>query len=110
MKHYLKLILLCLCLLAGINALAYDAEIGGIYYNFHGNNAEVTFLYYDDAFEPHSAYSRNIVIPESVTYYGKPYSVTSIGYGAFYYCSDLTSVTIPNSVTSIGSEAFFYCI
>ena len=36
-----------------------------------------------------------------------PNSVTSIGYGAFYNCSGLTSVTIPNSVTSIGSDAFY---
>lgn len=35
-----------------------------------------------------------------------PYSVTSIGYEAFYGCSGLTSVTIPPSVTSIGSSAF----
>ena len=35
-----------------------------------------------------------------------PNSVTSIGRGAFRYCSDLTSVTIPNSVTSIGGGAF----
>ena len=38
-----------------------------------------------------------------------PNSVTSIGAGAFYGCSGLTSVTIPNSVKSIGSWAFFGC-
>ena len=38
-----------------------------------------------------------------------PNSVTSIGGGAFEYCSGLTSITIPNSVTSIGSRAFFDC-
>ena len=32
--------------------------------------------------------------------------VTSIGYGAFQNCTNLTSVTIPSSVTSIGSDAF----
>ena len=37
-----------------------------------------------------------------------PNSVTSIGAGAFAYCSGLTSVTIPNSVTSIGEEAYYF--
>jgi hypothetical protein len=35
--------------------------------------------------------------------------VTSISYGAFGFCSGLTSVTIPNSVTSIGDYAFRSC-
>ena len=35
--------------------------------------------------------------------------VTSIGYGAFLYCSGLTSVTIPSGVTSIGDYAFSGC-
>jgi hypothetical protein len=36
-------------------------------------------------------------------------SVTSIGYGAFDYCSSMASVTIGNSVTNIGKDAFEYC-
>ena len=36
-------------------------------------------------------------------------NVTSIGSGAFYGCTGLTSMTIPNSVTSIGDWAFAYC-
>ena len=38
-----------------------------------------------------------------------PDSVTSIGYSAFYGCSNLTSVVIPDSVTSIGEFAFSGC-
>ena len=38
-----------------------------------------------------------------------PSSVTSIGYGAFCGCSDLTSINIPSSVTLIGESAFEEC-
>ena len=54
-------------------------------------------------------YSSKIVIPETVIYAGKNYSVTSIGDNAFEDCPGLTSITIPNSVTSIGSDAFYNC-
>ena len=38
-----------------------------------------------------------------------PNSVTSIGDGAFAYCSSLTSITLPNSVKKIGDYAFYDC-
>ena len=49
-------------------------------------------------------------IPASVEYGGETYTVTGIGYQAFYFCSNLTSVTIPNTVTYIGEYAFSDCI
>ncbi|MGN0613106.1 MAG: leucine-rich repeat protein [Porcipelethomonas sp.] len=43
---------------------------------------------------------------KSGTEYAIPDSVKCIGWSAFYYCTNLGSVTIPDSVTSIGSSAF----
>ena len=53
--------------------------------------------------------SGSVTIPSTVTYEGTTYSVTTIGYYAFYNCSSLTSVTIPESVTTIGYYAFYNC-
>ena len=53
--------------------------------------------------------SGQLVIPDSVSYNGTTYPVTSIGGYAFQNCYNLTSVTIGNSVTSIGDYAFRYC-
>ena len=50
-----------------------------------------------------------IRIPSQIKYGKYTYEVTSIGEGAFDWCSGLTSITIPNSVTSIGEGAFAWC-
>ena len=97
-KFFLLLTLLCLSL----SARAHDAEVDGIFYNLDAANktATVTFkgvysFLYDDE------YSGDVVIPETVTYDGITYFVTSVGDECFYGCSSLTAITIPNSVTSI---------
>ena len=100
------LLFLVLALLTSTTLQAYDAEIDGIYYNFSGNEAEVTY----NNSTTYDSYSGAKVIPNSVTYNGNTYVVTSIGEWAFYYCPHLTSITIPNSVTCIGEGAFSDCI
>ncbi len=92
----------------GARALAYDAKIDGIYYDFSGTEATVTY-YSPSAGLNKDAYTGNVTIPTSVNYNGKTYSVKSIGEYAFNHCSSLTSVTIGNSVTSIGLNAFSNC-
>ncbi|HHT21957.1 MAG TPA: leucine-rich repeat domain-containing protein [Bacteroidales bacterium] len=41
--------------------------------------------------------------------YDIPYSVTSIGNGAFISCEYLTSIAIPSSIATIGDNAFWAC-
>ena len=92
-------------MLLSITGLKVSAQtlFNGIYYNLDDTKLEATVT------SGTNEYTGAVVIPSSVTYNSKTYSVTSIGERAFYYCSGLTSVTIPNSVTRIGEQAFSSC-
>ena len=101
-KFFLLLTLLCLSL----SARAHDAEVDGIFYNLDAANKTATVTY--DG-EYNNAYSGDVVIPETVTYDGITYSVTSLGNYCFFGCSSLTAITIPNSVKSLGNGCFSGC-
>ena len=107
MKNYfLLLTLLCLSL----SARAHDAEVDGIFYNLDADNKTATVTFQGDNYDSYNnEYSGDVVIPETVTYNGITYSVTSLGWACFTYCSSLTSITIPNSVTSVGEYCFSAC-
>ena len=109
---YRHLLLFLLILMSCIGARAHDFVADGIYYNITSSSVPYTVAVAykgTSSLQYSGEYSGAITIPESVTYNGVTYSVTSIGEEAFYYCSGLTSVTIPSSVTSINDYAFSRC-
>ena len=84
-----------------VGGVGYEFESGGIYYRI-GKNNTVSIV------PKNPEYSGDVVIPESVEYDGKTYTVTTISF-AFNGCSDLTSITIPPSITRITEDSFRDC-
>ena len=101
MKKYIFFLLIALIVSSRVMSDA--ILLDGLYYQFNDDTNTAIVVAGDNR------YSGTIVIPTNVTYNEKQYNVTSIGDGAFKYCTGLTSVTIPNSIDSIGYWAFTNC-
>lgn len=103
-KH-LMLFLVCLVCMNQVHAQYYrfEAENDGstIYYTVKGISATVV--------SGDEQYSGNIIIPTTVSYDGKEFSVVAVGSFAFSECADLNSVSLPSSLLSIGDYAFYGC-
>ena len=111
-----RLLSLSLFLMMAMLSFALDFQVKNadgktIYYEItSSSDLTVAVTYQGTSYSEYSnEYSGDVTIPKSVSYGGKTYSVTTIGYAAFLECSGLTSITIPNSVTSIGDYAFSSC-
>ena len=82
-----------------------EFTVGNLNYRVNDDQVSVTVTGHVDGYDAQGA----LVIPESVSYEGHDYAVTTIGNSAFLYCFYLTSLTLPNSVTTIEEGAFAYC-
>ncbi len=102
MKNFCFKFFALMCLMCVLEAGAYDFEVDGIYYNYNGNEATVKS-------NGDNCYSGDIVIPETVTYNGVTYPVTTLGEWAFAHSIGLTSVVIPNSIKRTEQGVFYDC-
>ena len=99
----LRLAILAVLLMSGVQMSAYDFYSGGIYYDISSSGVTVVNK---GSFNTYSGY---VTIPETVSYNGQTYTVITIGYQAFKNCTGLTNVSIPNTVWGISNEAFAGC-
>jgi hypothetical protein len=100
-----------ICCVVGIQA-SFAADFSSvnsdgvtIYYNITNSNSG---SYAVEVTSGSSKYSGAVSIPDTVTYNGITYKVTSLG-SAFQSCTGLTSITIPSKVTTLVQKAFSGC-
>ena len=94
------LLLLLLTLPAVVQGQSYTNSYGTWYYATTNDSITIT---------NYSGPGGDVTIPDRIPDTTNGLPVTSIGDGAFYWCTRLCSVTIPDSVTSIGDNAFSRC-
>ena len=107
MKRTLSFLILAIC--AAMGAWA-QVKIGNIYYNLDEETKTAEVTKPQSAYDYTFKYSGDIVIPASVTYEGKDYTVTSVGRSTFSAFYDITSIVLPTSLRNIGEYAFSSCI
>lgn len=81
-----------------------------LYYKIHGNSVR---LVAPGNGYPYFGYNRptgDVVVPDTVSFMGVDYPVSTIAENAFISCSRVTSVHIPHTVENIMTNAFNGCI
>lgn len=98
-----SLLLILVAILLPMTASAYDAVVDGIYYNLDkaAKTAEVT--------SGDNLYVGSISIPQTISFEGVRYQVTSIGESAFKECQELLSADLSVGLLTIGKNAFEGC-
>lgn len=114
LKRALRTALLVLLLsVVGMGkGIAQTFTVDGMKYSINGDGSSVTIIKFcGEPNEYDGSYYWSIIIPSTINYNGRTYSVTTIGDGAFHITagSDYlsTHITISESVTSIGKDAFY---
>ena len=93
------------CLFMTYGSTPSEFTVGDLIYRVNDDQVSVTVIGHVDGYEA----TGDLIIPESVSYGGHNFTVTTIGESAFLYCFYLTNLSIPNTVTTIDASAFAYC-
>lgn len=102
-----KMLMFIIGLMTYMNIFAiypYDFEVDGIYYVVYNLEKRTCCVVPGD-----NNYSGELVIPETVTYKDRQFTVVAIASFAFDNCDNLTSISIPSCVTEIYEDGFDDC-
>ena len=89
----------------GLQAMAYDFETGGVYYQVLSAEAPLTV----EVVAGDTPYAGEVTIPASVEYETDTYAVEAIGKDAFRECAELTAITLPEGLKTLGTSVFRDC-
>ena len=105
LNYFQKILILLLMTFFFERMSAVDFEVNGITYNTSAlTNTTVKVT------GKTNGYTGAIVIPESITYQGNNYTVTSIDEDAFYQNNDIISIELPKTIIYIDESAFEACV
>lgn len=82
-------------------------NINGVYYKEIDNEIYVTYKRFPAPENP--SYHGDVVIPDSINFFGTKRRVYGISRDAFNNCLELTSITLPPTIEIIGCSAFERC-
>ena len=98
--------------ISGIAEVVVEEESVLWYYVYNSDGTSVTITSSSESLTSTTAKSytqSSLEVPTKITDDTGTYTVTGIGFGAFYGCTALEDITIPTTITSIGSRAFTNC-
>lgn len=85
-------------------------KVGDVYYFLDGKNLTASVTYGGEQFAPTPEYDgHDVVIPSTIEYDNKTFTVTQIGNEAFQNCELMKSIKLPETLISINENAFYYC-
>ena len=102
-KKFRAILAIAMMLTFGIQTLAENIEIDGIYYSTYESDKTASVI------SGTNKYSGEVIIPGSITYNDIEYTVTIINSYAFEGCSGMSKLSIPNTISKILYGTFDDC-